>query len=121
MMTKTIPNGLLAAGLVAAGLGLAACSNNSQSPTGQISQGAKQIGQGISAAASDIAITTTVKTKMAADTGLNSFHIHVSVTNGVVTLTGTVDSTATRDLAGQVAAQTGGVVSVNNELKIKGD
>lgn len=119
-MNKTISSGLLAAGLMAAGLALAACSSDSQSPAGQISQGAKQMGQGISAAASDTAITTKVKTGMAADTGLNSFHIHISTTNGVVTLTGTVDSAATRDLAGQVAAQTGGVVRVDNDLKVKG-
>lgn len=117
-MNKTIRSGLLAAGLVAAGLAVTACSDNG--PAGQISQGAKQMGQGISAAASDVAITTKVKTKMAADTGLNSFHIHVSTNNGVVTLTGTVDSTATRDMAGQVAEQVGGVKGVNNELKVKG-
>lgn len=119
-MNKTIRNGLLVLGIAAAGLAVTACSDNSQSPSGQISKGAREMGQGITAAANDVAITTQVKAKMAANTGLNSFKIHVSTTNGVVTLTGTVDSAATRNIAGQVAAQVRGVKSVNNELKIKG-
>ncbi|HEX5314223.1 MAG TPA: BON domain-containing protein [Gammaproteobacteria bacterium] len=119
-MNRIIRSGLVAAACAAGAIAVGACSHNSQTPAGQISNGAQEMGQGIAGVASDSTITTKVKAKMAANTGLSSFSIHVSTTNGIVTLTGTVDTDATRDLAEHVAATTGGVKSVNNELKVGG-
>lgn len=120
---------ILAVALAAGSLGLAGChKNNSQSPADQIQQGANQMGQGVKNAAtqtgaymSDAAITSKVKARLAGKQGLSSFDIHVETNNGVVTLTGTVDSQAQRKRAGEVASNTGGVKGVNNELAVNGN
>ncbi|MGH8274502.1 MAG: BON domain-containing protein [Gammaproteobacteria bacterium] len=102
----------------AAVFALGACSNSPNSPGNQISRGAQEMGHGIVGYSSDTAITSKVKARMGANTGLNSFDVHVSTENGIVTLTGTVDSEATRETAGHVARTTGGVKGVNNKLKV---
>jgi len=50
---------------------------------------------------------------------LHSFTIHPETTNGVVHLTGSVDSDIDRDLAGQIAKGVDGVTSVKNDLVVK--
>ncbi len=121
------------AALVAIGLGLAGChksepqepSTRQTSPTQQIKQGAQQVGTGIAAAGkkvgrygTDAAITTQVKAKLAANQGLSSFDIHVETNQGVVTLTGTVNMEAKRELAGRIAKDTKGVKSVVNDIVV---
>lgn len=86
----------------------------------QVAQGAKQVATGIKASASDAVITTRVKGNLATNQGLSSFTIHVETTNGVVTLTGHVDSRTAKQLAGQVAGKTGGVRVVVNKLQVGG-
>ena len=49
---------------------------------------------------------------------LNPFSIDTSVDNGVVLLTGTVDSEIDRELAGALAKNIDGVVEVHNELTV---
>lgn len=120
-MHRIIRTTLMLAGIVFAAGAFVACSSNPQTPAGKISQGATEFGHGVAGEASDTTITTKVKAKMAANTGLSSFHIHVTTVNGVVTLSGTVDTTATRDLAEHVAANTGGVVRVVNDLRVGSD
>ncbi|MDN5865556.1 MAG: BON domain-containing protein [Gammaproteobacteria bacterium] len=118
---------VLAAVLAFAGLGLAGCNNNDAgtAPGQQMKEGAQQIGQGLANAgdkvadyASDAAITTHVKARLAANQGLSSFNIHVETVDGVVTLTGTVDLPSQRELAGKVATNTDGVKSVNNRIEV---
>lgn len=125
---RVLPSAALALSLAAA-LGFAACSsgNDGNSAGDHFKQGADQMAQGAKQAASDVgqvasdsAITTKVKANLAANQGLSSFSIHVETTKGVVTLTGTVDSEAARQLAGSVAAKTGGVRVVVNKLEVKG-
>src|SRR5262245_38946777 len=50
---------------------------------------------------------------------LNAFTIHPEPTNGVVHLTGTVESNIDRDLAGEIAKGVDGVTSVKNDLVVK--
>jgi osmotically-inducible protein OsmY len=64
------------------------------------------------------ALTTKVKTSLAAQSNLKALHIHVKSTNGVVRLTGTVPDATQRSLAGETAANVSGVKSVRNNLKI---
>jgi hyperosmotically inducible periplasmic protein len=52
--------------------------------------------------------------------GLDNQHIHFDSKNGVVTLTGDVDTTAQRTEAEKMAAQIPNVSQVVNELKVKG-
>lgn len=108
-----------------AGFGLVGC-HRKQSAGDQIKQGAQQMGQGIKQAgenagqaAKDTGITAAVKTNLAAKQGLSSFSIHVETDNGIVTLTGTVDTESQRELAGNVAGGTSGVKGVNNEITVK--
>jgi hyperosmotically inducible protein len=70
-------------------------------------------------ATKDTAITAKIKTKLAADRALSAMDIHVETTDGVVTLSGTVDNKAQVELAEKVVAKTRGVKSVTNNLEAK--
>ena len=76
---------------------------------------ADQAGQAID----DAAITTSVKSKYLADDTLKGLEISVDTVQGVVTLTGSVQNEAARELATKIAQGTDGVVNVNNSLTIK--
>ena len=67
----------------------------------------------------DAAITAKVKTALIGEPGLKSLKIDVDTANGVVTLTGSVDSPQNLDRATQVAQAVEGVKSVDNRLNIK--
>ncbi len=86
----------------------------------EMAQGAKQAATEAKTAVADSTITAHVKARLAANQGLASLDIHVSTTNGIVHLTGTVDSDAAKQLAAQVAGKTDAVRVVVNELKVKG-
>lgn len=107
---------------------LTACSKKSSpsSATDHFKRGASEMVQGAKQAATeagdavaDSAITAHVKARLAADQGLSSFHIHVSTTDGVVHLTGTVGSKTAKKLAGEIASKTSHVRIVVNELRVK--
>jgi hyperosmotically inducible protein len=70
-------------------------------------------------ATKDSAITAKVKTKLAAQKGLSALDIHVETSQGVVTLSGSVDNKAQVELAEKVVAKTKGVKSVTNTLEAK--
>lgn len=76
---------------------------------------ADQAGQAID----DAAITTSVKSKYLADDTLKGLEISVDTVQGVVTLTGSVQNEAARELATKIAQGTDGVVNVNNSLTVK--
>jgi hyperosmotically inducible protein len=68
----------------------------------------------------DSAITTKVKTKLAADSPSSMATIHVDTDkDGVVWMSGTAKSQQEIDKAVSIAKGTEGVKSVKNELKIK--
>jgi hyperosmotically inducible periplasmic protein len=67
----------------------------------------------------DTTITTTVKTKLAAEKGITLTRVQVDTNRGVVQLTGVVDSVADRNKAEQVTRGVGGVKSVVNNLQVK--
>lgn len=68
---------------------------------------------------SDARITTQVKTKLASDVRPSSLaNIHVSTTNGIVTLSGAVESDAVKSKAELVTRSVSGVAKVNDELEI---
>jgi hyperosmotically inducible protein len=68
------------------------------------------------AAFSDAALTTTVKSKFAADTTVTALKIDVDTLDGVVTLTGQVKSQAEKDQALKLARETDGVKNVVDRL-----
>jgi hyperosmotically inducible periplasmic protein len=67
---------------------------------------------------SDPGVTTAVKTKLAADDTVKAYKIDVDTKDGVVTLTGTVDTAAAKARAVEVARNTKGVVSVTDQLAL---
>jgi osmotically-inducible protein OsmY len=66
----------------------------------------------------DAEITTKVKADILAEPGLKSLEISVDTINGIVTLTGLVDSTLTGDKVRNLAAAVNGVKEVNNQLVV---
>jgi hyperosmotically inducible protein len=68
---------------------------------------------------SDTAITTTVQARFFGDDAVKARDVEVDTDEGVVTLTGTVDSEAERTRAAQLAQQVEGVVRVENEISVE--
>lgn len=64
----------------------------------------------------DAAVTTKVKAALLAEKDVNSFDIKVETFNGVVQLSGFVNSQWQIDKAVQVASAIGGVSQVKNDL-----
>jgi osmotically-inducible protein OsmY len=68
---------------------------------------------------SDSAITTRIQARYFSDPALKRHEIEVDVDEGVVKLSGDVDSEAARMQAASLAQQTEGVVRVENEIEIE--
>lgn len=118
-MNKTSMIKLLSAvALIAAGNTFAADSS-SQSTMGEIKQDAKSTAHKTGRFVEDSAITASVKTKLIADKMTKAHNIKVVTKNGVVQLTGTVDSDAELKQAETIAQSVDGVHSVKNDLKTK--
>lgn len=69
-------------------------------------------------AITDIGITTSIKTALAADPSLSALKIGVRTERGVVTLTGPAPSAAARDRAAVLAKAPEGVREVRNALSL---
>ncbi|HEI2547493.1 TPA: molecular chaperone OsmY [Escherichia coli] len=69
--------------------------------------------------AGDTATTSEIKAKLLADDIVPSRKVKVETTDGVVQLSGTVDSQAQSDRAESIAKAVDGVKSVKNDLKTK--
>ena len=92
-------------------------------------QGAEAVGKAASTAANvatkveetvaESAITTKIKSKMVLDDLVKARTITVSTTGSVVTLTGTVASSAERERAVRLAKETNGVTEVVDKLQIR--
>ncbi|MGQ0749861.1 MAG: BON domain-containing protein [Betaproteobacteria bacterium] len=67
--------------------------------------------------ASDADLASRVKTAVLAQP-LSALMFNVSVSNGIVTLSGTADNVDTREKAGRAAADVEGVRSVNNRISV---
>ncbi len=67
----------------------------------------------------DAGTTAAVKAALLAEPGLKSFDIHVVTNQGVVTLSGDVDSQASIDAAVNKTQRIEGVKSVDNRLNIE--
>lgn len=68
--------------------------------------------------ASDPGVTTAVKSKLAADDTVKAYQIDVDTTDGVVTLSGAVETQMAKDRAIQLARETDGVTRVEDRLTI---
>ncbi len=66
----------------------------------------------------DAKIATVIKTRLLMDTDISGFDIDVDVENGIVKLTGEVDSDAERDLAIEIAKNASDVKNVESDLRV---
>ncbi|HWK54202.1 MAG TPA: BON domain-containing protein [Hyphomicrobiales bacterium] len=66
----------------------------------------------------DVTTTARLKSTYALNDKLSAVDISVETTNGVVTLTGTVDTPEAKQLAEQIATDYDHVTSVNNQLQV---
>ena len=72
----------------------------------------------VACAETDPGITTAVKAKFAADDTVKAYQIDVDTTNTVVTLTGTVETQAAKEMAVTLARQTDGVTNVIDQITV---
>jgi hypothetical protein len=66
----------------------------------------------------DAGITSSVKTKLAADDMVKAYEVDVDTNNKVVTLTGDVDTSAAKEQALRLARDTDGVRDVIDQLRV---
>jgi hyperosmotically inducible protein len=69
--------------------------------------------------ASDATVTTTVKNRLAAEPTTSAAKINVDTSNGVVTLSGAVPTTAEKSEAERIARNTQGVTQVVNNITVE--
>jgi hyperosmotically inducible protein len=81
---------------------------------------AREAGQAIADATADGRITTAIKTKFLGSKELSSMGISVNTTEGVVTLSGSVNSAEEISKAMLIAMETEGVREVISTLQVKG-
>ncbi|OIR05621.1 osmotically-inducible protein Y precursor [mine drainage metagenome] len=67
----------------------------------------------------DTEITAKIKAAFLAESGLKTLQISVDTVNGVVTLSGSVDTQSHSDMAKAMAGAVSGVRKVNNDLMVK--
>ncbi|MCS2149266.1 molecular chaperone OsmY [Scandinavium manionii] len=75
--------------------------------------------EGMQGYAGDTATTSEIKAKLLADDIVPSRKVKVETTDGVVQLSGTVDSQAQSERAESITKAVDGVKSVKNDLKVK--
>lgn len=111
MNTNSFRKTLVGVGVaLALGVGGVACSDRNTAPE------PKAQSEDVRAAISDTALTAKIKATLMSDDNIRSSDIHVTTTNGVVTLEGAV-STADAKAAAETAVRSiEGVKSVDNNL-----
>jgi len=110
-MRNNLRNGTFAAAALV--IGLSACSQSERQ------EARTEVRQATETAASTIdnaALTTKVKAAFLADELVKGTQVSVDSSNGVVTLSGTVDSAAHKVRAEQIARDVSGVTRVQNNL-----
>jgi len=71
-------------------------------------------------AQTDAGITSSVKSKLAADDTVKAYQVNVDTANHVVTLTGDVNTAVAKDRAIEIARATDGVSDVVDRLRVAG-
>ncbi|HKA44280.1 MAG TPA: BON domain-containing protein [Burkholderiales bacterium] len=75
-------------------------------------------GEKVGTAVDDTAITTKVKSALAADREVSATSVHVKTTNGTVNLSGEVKSREEKRKAEEIARKVNGVHAVSNDLVV---
>jgi len=80
---------------------------------------ANQAGKAIKDATADARVTAAIKTKLVKDPDLSAWDIHVSTTDGVVTMSGSVSSPELIGKAMELALDTDGAQQVISTIQVK--
>lgn len=131
----TLSGILVVAACLSASLGLAGCQKEggAEEAGRKIDQAAERMGNQLETTKAsmdekaeragnymeDAGITAKIKAEILAESTLKVFQIDVTTTDGVVTLSGTVDSPLSLERASEVARNNQGVKSVENNLVVK--
>ena len=91
-------------------------ATGSNAKNGELGQSAKHLYRASRDEAGDAAMTTKIKTALLSDKATRTFSIHVKSNQGLITLTGQVDSPQTAARAQDITSKVSGVQSVKNEL-----
>jgi hyperosmotically inducible periplasmic protein len=91
-------------------------STETNAKNGEVGQSAKHLYRATRDELDDAAMTAQIKTALLSDKMTRTFGIHVKSNQGLITLTGEVDSPQTATRAQSIAAHINGVQSVKNEL-----
>lgn len=83
-----------------------------------VKEGAKNATEKTKEVMHDATITTKIKADFAKDKQVSATRIHVDTDNGVVKLSGTAKSKEEVDKAVQIAQETKGVTSVDNQIQV---
>jgi hyperosmotically inducible protein len=107
------------------GLAFAGCDQQGSAEKAgrQMDEAGKAVGEGVEKAGDyldDAAITAKIKGDILSDRLLKVLQINVTTTNGIVTLSGVVDSKESIDRAVEIARRVKEVKSVENSLVVKG-
>jgi hyperosmotically inducible protein len=115
---------IAAASLLAVMIGGCAGHANEQQPvattttTTTTGTGTSTSGATTTAPVDDAALTSNVQATLASTPGVNANEINVQSSDGVVTLSGDVDSTSAASAAVQATQGVNGVTSVHNDLTV---
>jgi osmotically-inducible protein OsmY len=94
--------------------------SNELAKTGKvIREKSSEAGKSVSDATADTRVTTAIKAKLLKDSDLSAWDIHVSTTDGVVTMSGTVSSPELIGKAMELALDTDGARQVISTLQVK--
>ena len=85
-----------------------------------IREKARSTGQNLADAAANTRITASIKTHLLTEPGLSAFGINVDTTDGIVTLSGKVNTPAQVGQAVKLALETDGVRKVISTLQVGG-
>lgn len=133
--SMTVSGIVVVAACLSAGLGLAGCEKEggAEEAGRKMDQAAERMGNQLEATKEsmgdkagqagnymeDAAITAKIKAEILAEPALKVLQIDVTTVDGVVTLSGSVDSQLSIERAADVARNNQGVTSVENNLVVK--
>jgi len=112
-------NGLTLNPPTASGVNVESAGKRGAEIVSTASEKGREAASKLESALNEGALTTKIKSKMALDDHVKARTIGVDTVGSVVTLTGTVGSTAERDRAVRLATETDGVTRVVDRLLIK--
>lgn len=67
----------------------------------------------------DVVLAMEIKAKLVEEPQISAAAIHVEATNGLVILSGFVETSSQRQLANSIAQQVPGVIRIDNQIQVK--